>query len=141
MVNKPTISGKKKKAELFEVKIQDAPENYEGTLIVDPDHIRQEPKDFLLIGKVQKRNTRPLTVNELAHRERELTVIKLQDEIKQLQQIKEYEQGCKTHAEVDIVDDDDGVVLEDNISVQAIMIGPMKQALKDLRRRLRHEEQ
>lgn len=50
------------------------PDDYEGVKINQPDYIRQEPRDFLLIGRIQKRNTRPLTVAELAHRDRSDTV-------------------------------------------------------------------
>jgi hypothetical protein len=49
----------------------------------------------LLIGKVQKRNTRPLTVAELMNRDRGMVVSKLESEIKNLQKLKEYDQSLK----------------------------------------------
>ena len=43
----------------------DAPVNPEGRMIIHPDASKQEPRDFLLIARVVKRNCRPLTVAEV----------------------------------------------------------------------------
>jgi hypothetical protein len=51
----------------------------------------QAPRDFLLIGRVQKRNTRPMTVGEIMHRDRQSTLQKLDLEIRNLQQTGDYQ--------------------------------------------------
>jgi hypothetical protein len=94
--------------------------------------------DFLLMGKIQKRNTRPLTVTELMHRDREISVSKLEYEIRNLQKMKDYEQGLKT-----TINENKFAALEKNsllpveIAPAGKLVGPMIQALKDLRRRLK----
>jgi hypothetical protein len=49
------------------------------------------PSEYLLIGRIQKRNTRPLTVSEVMHRERTVTIEKLESEVFKLQGIKEFD--------------------------------------------------
>lgn len=61
---------KKKEKKGFITEERDAPEDFKGIQINTPDCFIQAPRDFLLIGRVQKRNTRPLTVGEIMHRDR-----------------------------------------------------------------------
>ena len=45
----------------------DAPDEREGVYIQHPDASKQDPRDYLLIARVVKRNTRPLTIAEVQH--------------------------------------------------------------------------
>lgn len=122
---------KKKKPKSFVEIHQDQPDGYEGYLINQPDYNKQEPKDFLLIGKVQKRNTRPLTVGELMNRDRGVVVSKLESEIKNLQKLKEYDQSLK-----DQFREKDNDFEMDPMLTAGKKVGPMRQALKEMKRRL-----
>ena len=62
----------------------DMPEDFEGIQVITTDFIRQEPCDFLLTSKIQKRNQLPLTVGELVHSGRKASLLKLEHEIKNL---------------------------------------------------------
>ena len=72
-----TASRKRNKAKIKSVP-GDMPDDFKGVEVKQPDYNMQNPSDFLLIGRIQKRNTRPLTVSEVEHRERLSTVQKLE---------------------------------------------------------------
>ena len=63
---------------------QDEPEDREGMLVQHPDMLKQEPRDYLLIGRVVKRNCRPLTIAEAKHLQRNNVLFKLDAEIRDL---------------------------------------------------------
>ena len=56
----------------------------EGMLIQHPDMLKQEARDYLLIGRVVKRNCRPLTIAEAKHLQRNNVLFKLDAEIRDL---------------------------------------------------------
>ena len=63
---------------------QDEPEDRVGMVVQHPDMLKQEPRDYLLIGRVVKRNCRPLTIAEAKHLERNNKLFKLEEEIRTL---------------------------------------------------------
>ena len=71
-----------KRREVFKEIKRDAPENPNGIYIRIPETNLQEPRDFLLIARVVKRNCRPLTVAEVQHQKRSNILFKLDNEIK-----------------------------------------------------------
>ena len=60
-------------------------------VVQHPDMLKQEPRDYLLIGRVVKRNCRPLTIAEAKHLQRDNVLFKLENEIRDLQRQGEYE--------------------------------------------------
>lgn len=76
---------KAKKKGVFKEMKKDEPENQTGRYIHHPDASKQEPRDFLLIARVVKRNCRPLTVAEVKHKQRANVLFKLDNEIRSLQ--------------------------------------------------------
>jgi hypothetical protein len=80
-----TTPVKKKSKKLLLSKDQDAPEEYQGIFIKHPDMIKQDPRDYLLIGRVLLKKQRPLTEAEIKHKQREALLEKLNYEIKLLQ--------------------------------------------------------
>ena len=75
---------KAKKKEYVEKPAPDEPEDREGMVIQHPDMLKQEPRDYLLIGRVVKRNCRPLTIAEAKHLKRNDVLLKLESEIRDL---------------------------------------------------------
>lgn len=73
---------KKKDYQVLEA--QDEPEDREGMVVQHPDMLKQEPRDYLLIGRVVKRNCRPLTIAEAKHLKRNDVLLKLESEIRDL---------------------------------------------------------
>ena len=69
----------------FKEVIKDAPENQVGIKIQHPDMPKQDPREYLLIARVVKRNCRPLTVAEVQHQKRQNMLFKLDNEIRDLQ--------------------------------------------------------
>jgi hypothetical protein len=61
------------------------PDPFTGVMIQTPDYIKEQPCDFLLTSKIQKRNTRPMTVEELSNQFRKNAIDKLEFEIRHLQ--------------------------------------------------------
>ena len=86
------------------------------------DHANQQPRDFLLIGRVQKKGTRPLTVGEIASRDKGNAINKLDAEIRGVQKVADYERAVND--QVNEIPPQD-------------MNGPMMIALKELKNRLR----
>jgi len=57
----------------------------QGKFILHKDTGKPDPRDFLLIARVVKRNCRPLTVAEVQHQQRQNVLFKLDTEIRTLQ--------------------------------------------------------
>lgn len=87
---------KKKKKSSFLTKELDAPEENQGVFIKNPDMIKQDPRDYLLIGRVLLKKQRPLTEAEIKHKQREALLEKLNYEIKMLQMQAGYERKVNT---------------------------------------------
>lgn len=105
----------------------DPPEDFAGVVITTPDFVKQEPRDFLLTGRIQKRNSKPITVGEMHHRDRGTAVLKLEDQIRRLQDVSgdvddEIQRYRPPQTMLDSDRDDDA--------------GPMKKALDRMRLRL-----
>ena len=111
---------KKKKNQLYQVKPQEKPEN-EGIIVDSQDFPIQAPQDFLLITRVQKRNSRPLTVGEVHHRARQNALFKLDAEIRNLNRISDYQDVLVSRAK--------GGEKEEKT-------GPMMVAMNELKKRL-----
>ena len=75
---------RKSKGPAYKVDQQDEPEDREGMVVQHPDMLKQEPRDYLLIGRVVKRNCRPLTIAEAKHLKRNDVLLKLESEIRDL---------------------------------------------------------
>jgi hypothetical protein len=58
--------------------------------------IKQDPRDYLLIGRVVLKKQRPLTEAEIKHKQREALLEKLNYEIKVLQMQAGYERKVNT---------------------------------------------
>ena len=92
VLEKSSSKHKKRREPYKEVK-RDAPENPHGIYIQHADASKQEPRDFLLIARVVKRNTRPLTIAEVQHQQRQNVLFKLDNEIRDLQKQSGYERN------------------------------------------------
>ena len=60
-------------------------------MIFHPDQGKTDPKEYLLIARVVKRNCRPLTVAEVKHQQAQNVLFKLNHEIKTLQKHNRFE--------------------------------------------------
>ena len=99
-----------------------------GEIIKHPDILNKEPRDFLLIGRVVLKKQRPLTEVELKHRQRESLLEKLNQEIKNLQKQKAFENKViKTL----------GQNLQDYAQTKTVS-GPMKNAAIEYAKRIKN---
>ena len=103
---------------------QDEPEQRLGMLIQHPDMLKQEPRDYLLIGRVVKRNCRPLTIAEAKHLQRNNVLFKLDAEIRDLQRQGNYERQVNQNEK-----------LKKLVRFKEGSNGPMKTAMKEYEKR------
>jgi hypothetical protein len=118
----------KKHNKLVEKQV-DAPDDMEGIIIKTPDFLRQEPMDFLLQSKIQKRNQQPLTVGEIVHSGRQTALQKLEIEIKNLQAQGNQYREFETNYRMECAKSSEGMAES----------GPMAQAVHKLKKRLFEE--
>ena len=108
---------------------QDEPEDREGLYVQHPDMLKQEPRDFLLIGRVVKRNCRPLTIAEAKHLQRNSVLFKLDAEIRDLQRQAGYERQVNQNEKA-----------KKRLGIKEMANGPMKNAMIEYEKRKFQEQ-